>query len=98
MRHDGGLLIALGAGLGLLVSIFNFLSPVALFAPTTSVAWTPGEGLAVVATAILLVAGLVLGGSAKGGALVGFFIVGSLVGILGTGLAAGCSKARSCSR
>jgi hypothetical protein len=34
MRHDGGLLIALDAGLGLLVSMFDFLSPVALLART----------------------------------------------------------------
>jgi CubicO group peptidase (beta-lactamase class C family) len=46
MRHDGGLLIALGAGLGLLGSIFAFLSPVALLAPTSNVGWTPGVGLA----------------------------------------------------
>ena len=64
MRHDGGLLIALGAGLGLLVSIFNYFAPVALLAPTASVAWTPGALLAIAATAILLLAGLVLGGSA----------------------------------
>jgi hypothetical protein len=88
MRHDGGLLIALGAGLGLLISVFNFLSPVALLAPTTSVAWTPGAGLAVAATLVLLLAGLVLGGSTTNRALVGFLIIGSLLGILGTGLAA----------
>ena len=88
MRHDGGLLIALGAGLGLLVSIYNLLAPVALLAPTASVDWTPGAGLAVVATLILFLAGLVLGGSATNRGLVGFLIAGSLLGILGTGLAA----------
>jgi hypothetical protein len=88
MRHDGGLLIALGAGLGLLVSIYNFLAPAALLAPTSGIAWTPGAGLAVAATAILFVAGLVLGGSASNRVLVGFLIIGSLLGILGTGLAA----------
>ncbi len=88
MRHDGGLLIALGAGLGLLVSIWNYVSPTALLAPTVSIDGTPAAILAIVACAILFAAGLVLAGSASHPALVGFFMVGSLLGILGTGLTA----------
>jgi hypothetical protein len=86
MRHDGGLLIALGAGLGLAASVWNYFVPTALLAPTTSIAGTPAAILAVAACAILLVAGLVLAGSASHPGVVGFFMAGSLLGILGTGL------------
>ena len=80
-------LIALGAGLGPLVSIYNAFSPVGLLAPTSNVSGTPAL-LAIAATAILLVAGLVLAGTAPGRGLAAFFIIGSLVGILGTGFVA----------
>ena len=43
MRHDGGLLIALGAGLGLLVSICNYFAPTALLAPTSRRRRHPGR-------------------------------------------------------
>jgi len=88
MRHDGGLLIAFGAGLGLLVAIWNYFASTALLAPTTDVSHTPGALLAVAATAVLLIAGLVLGGSARNPWLVAFLVLGSLVGIVGTALAA----------
>ena len=88
MRHDGGLLIALGAGLGFLVSVYNYFVPVALLAPTSNVSGTPGAILAIGATAILCIAGLVLAGTAAGRGLAAFLILGSLVGILGTGLVA----------
>ena len=88
MRHDGGLLIALGAGLGLLASIWNYLAPTALLAPTTDVSHTPGALLAIAATAILLLAGLVLGGRPRGAGLTTFLVLGSIVGIAGTALAA----------
>ena len=88
MRHDGGLLTALGAGLGLLVSIFNYFAPVALLAPTSSVAGTPAALLAIAATFILLLAGLVLAGNAACRGLVAFLMTGALFGILGTALVA----------
>lgn len=88
MRHDGGLVIALGAGLGLVVSIYNFFAPAGLLAPLSDIAWTPGAGLMIFATAVLLLAGLVLAGPASNPLLVAFLVVGSLIGILGAGLAA----------
>ena len=88
MRHDGGLMIAFGAGIGCLVSIWNFFAPVAMLAPTTDVAGTPGAAVAIAATAILCLAGMVLAGTAAGGGLTLFLMIGALVGILGTGLAA----------
>jgi hypothetical protein len=94
MRHDGGLLIALGAGLGLLLSVYNYFAPTALLAPATSIAGTPAAILAVTACAILLVAGLVLAGSASHPALVGFLMAGSLVGILGTAFTARLIESR----
>ena len=87
MRHDGGLLIALGAGLGLLVSIWNYFVSPSLLAPTTDVSHTWGALLAVAATLILFLAGLVLGGSARHPALVTFLVLGCFVGILGTAFA-----------
>ena len=87
MRHDGGLLIAFGAALGLLLSIYNYFVPVALLAPTVDIAGTPAALLAIAATFILMIAGLVLAGR-HGSGVTGFFMVGSLVGILGTGFAA----------
>lgn len=88
MRHDGGLVIALGAALALAVAIYNYLSPVAFLAPQASVAGTPGAALVVFSTAVLAAAGLILGGRTGSRALVGFLMVGALVAILGTGLAA----------
>ena len=94
MRHDGGLLIALGAGLGLLVAIWNYFAPTALLAPTTDVSRTRGALLAIAATGILLLAGLVLGGSARNRGLVTFLVLGSLVGIIGTALTAWLLESR----
>jgi hypothetical protein len=88
MRHDGGLLIALGAGLGLLVSIYNYFAGSAFLAPTASIDGSPAAILAVVATAILMVAGLVLAGRASHRGLIAFLMIGALVGILGTSLVA----------
>ena len=88
MRHDGGFLIVLGSGLGLLVSIYNWFAPTALLAPTVSIAGTPAALLAVVACAILLVAGLVLAGRITHPVVIAFFIIGGILGILGTGLVA----------
>lgn len=79
--------MALGAALGLLVAIYNFLSPVGLLAPASNVAGSPGAGLVIFSTLVLTLAALVLAGSITNRALIGFLIVGSLVGILGTALA-----------
>ncbi len=87
MRHDGGLLIALGAGLGLLLSVYNYFAAAEFLAPTASITGTPAAILAIVATALLLVAGLVLAGS-HGPGTVAVFMVCALIGILGTGLLA----------
>lgn len=94
MRHDGGLLIALGAGLGLLVSLRNYFAAPALLAPTTDVSHTWGALLAVAATFVLLIAGLVLGGRPRNGALTAFLVLGSLVGIAGTALTAWLLESR----
>lgn len=87
MRHEGGMLMALGAALGLLVAVYNFFSPVGLLAPASDVAGTPGAGVAIFGTVALLLAGLVLAGSVANRALIGILIVGSFLGILGTALA-----------
>ena len=78
MRHDGGLLIALGAGLGLLVSLWNYFLTPALLAPTTDIAHTPAALLAIAATLVLFLAGLVLGGRPRGAALTTFLVLGAL--------------------
>ena len=88
MRHDGGLLIALGAGLGLLVSIWNYLAAPALLAPSNDVSHTWGALLAVAATLALFLAGLVLGGRPRSAALTTFLVLGCLVGIAGGALTA----------
>lgn len=88
MRHDGGLLIAFGAGLGLLVSIYNYFAPSAFLAPTVDISGTPGALVAIAATLILFVAGLVLGGAPRHPALVAFLVLGCIVGIAGTAFAA----------
>ena len=87
MRHDGGKLIALGAGLGLFVSTWNYIMPTGLFAPLSSVAGTPGAALMIFSTLCLLLAGIVLAGHRRGGFLIFFLLAGSLIAILGTGLA-----------
>lgn len=84
MRHDGGLLMALGAGAALAVSVWNFFAPVGLLAPTTAIAGTPAAGLAIAATLVLFLAALVLAGSASNPVLIAVLLVGMLVGILGT--------------
>ena len=94
MRHDGGLLIALGAGLGLLVSLWNYFAPTSLLAPATDVSHTPGALLAVAATLVLLLAGLVLGGAPRHVALTTILVLGTLVGIVGTALAAWLLESR----
>ena len=86
MKHEGGRLIALGSGLALLVSIYNYVRPVAFLAPDSAIAGTPAAALAIFATLCLLLAGLVLAGRARNFALILFFLVGSLIAILGTGL------------
>ena len=72
MRHDGGKLIALGAGLGLLVSTWNFVMPTGLLAPLSSIAGTPGAALMIFSTLCLLLAGIVLAGHRRGGFLIFF--------------------------
>ena len=94
MRHDGGLLIAFGAGLGLLASLWNYFASPSLLAPTTDVSHTWGALLAVAATLILFLAGLVLGGRPRGAALTTFLVLGSLVGIAGTALTAWLLESR----
>ena len=94
MRHDGGLLIALGAGLGLLVAIWNYFAAPSLLAPTTDVSHTWGALLAIAATLALFLAGLVLGGAPRHPALTAFLVVGCLVGILGTALTAWLLESR----
>jgi hypothetical protein len=94
MRHDGGLMIALGAGLGLLVAIWNYFASPSLLAPATDVAHTPGALLAVAATLVLFLAGLVLGGAPRHPALTAFLVIGTLVGIVGTALAAWLLESR----
>ena len=88
MRHDGGLLIALGALLGLGVSVYNFFAPTGLLSPDSHTAGSPGAGLVIFSTAVLFIAALVLAGSASNRLLIGFLIIGALIAILGTGLAA----------
>ncbi len=88
MRHDGGFLIVLGAVLGLAVALYDFFAPTVFLAPDSAIAWTPGAGLVVFSTFCLLVAGLVLAGRASNRILIGFLMVGALVAILGTALAA----------
>jgi len=94
MRHDGGLLIALGAGLGLLVSLWNYFLTPALLAPATDVSHTWGALLAVAATLALFLAGLVLGGRPRGAALTTFLVLGCAVGIAGTALTAWLLESR----
>lgn len=88
MGHDGGKLIALGSGLGFLVAVYNYFSPLSLLAPATSVDGTPGALLVVGATLVLALAGVALAGRRTHPALVAFLMIGTLFGILGTGLAA----------
>lgn len=81
-------MIAFGAGIGCLVSIWNFFAPVALLAPATDISGTPGAAVAIGATAILCLAGMALAGTAAGRGLTLILMAATLAGILGTGLAA----------
>ncbi len=87
MQLNGGLMIALGAGLALLVSIYNYFVSPALFAPTSDIAHTAGALVAILATLALFLAGLGLARRRPGAALTAFLVIGSLVGIAGTALA-----------
>lgn len=87
MRHDGGYMIALGALIALAVSIYNYVAPVSLFAPTASINGTPGAALVVFSTAVLLVFGLVLAGRTRSRGLIWFVAISALLAILGTALA-----------
>jgi hypothetical protein len=87
MRHDGGLMIALGAALALAVSIYNYFAPVGFLAPTASINGTPGAALVIFSTAVLMVFGLVLAGRSWGRGLVWFVAISALLAILGTALA-----------
>jgi hypothetical protein len=84
----GAWLIVLGALLGLAVSLYNYFSPVSLLAPDTGVARTPGAGLVILSTAILLAFGLILMGRGRGRGLRAFILFASMLAILGTGFAA----------
>lgn len=88
MRHDGGWIIAVGAGLALIVSLYNYFSPVGFMAPTSSIDGTPAAILLIAATTILTIAGAALAGSWRNAFLVGFLIVGCMIGIPGTAFAA----------
>ena len=88
LKRSGALLIAIGAALGLAVSIYNYFSPVGLLSPYSNTAGSAGALLVISSTAIMLVAGLVLATLPKSRALVLFALFGSLVDILGTGFAA----------
>lgn len=94
MRNIGGLVIAGGAGLGLAVSIWNFLVSPSLFEPTSDVAQTPAALVAVAVTLALLLAGLVLAGRRRGAALTAFLVVGCLAGIAGGALTAWLVESR----
>jgi hypothetical protein len=84
----GGRLIAVGALLGLGVSIYNFFAPVSLFAPASTIAGTPGAILVIVSTALLLLAGLVLASRVRSAAVRWFFGIAALLDIIGTTFAA----------
>lgn len=88
MRLNGGLLIGLGAGLGLVVSIYNYFASPSLLAPVSDISYSPGALVAIAATFVLFLAGLVLGGRPRSPALTTFLVLGSLVGIAGVALAA----------
>lgn len=88
MKRSGALLIALGAAIGLAVSVYNYFSPLGFLSPYSNTAGTAGALLVVGSTAIMLVAGLVLATLPRSRALVVFALLGCLVDILGTGFAA----------
>lgn len=84
----GARLIAVGALLGLGVSIYNFFAPVSLFSPTSTIAGTSGAILVIVSTALLLLAGLVLASRVRSSAIRWFFGIAALLDIIGTAFAA----------
>ncbi|MEM7464582.1 MAG: hypothetical protein AAF362_18075 [Pseudomonadota bacterium] len=88
MQRKGSWLIAIGAFLGLAVSIYNFFSPVAFLAPLSSVSWSAGAGLVIFSTFVLMLAGLVLVSKVTNRALVIFLLTGSLIDVFGTAFAA----------
>lgn len=88
MKRLGAWLIVLGSALGLVVSIFNYFSPVGLLAPLSDIAGSPGALLVIGSTAIMLVAGLVLLFAKRGGPLVILAAIGIPLDVLGTGFAA----------
>jgi hypothetical protein len=88
MKRRGAFLIALGAGLGLAVSIYNYFSPIGFLSPVSDTAGTPGALLVIGSTAIMLVAGLVLATEPRSRLLTWFAVIGCLIDIIGTGFAA----------
>lgn len=88
MKRSGALLIALGAAVGLVVSIYNYFSPVGFLSAYSNTAGTAGVLLVIGSTAIMLVAGLILATLPRSRSLVVFALAGCLVDILGTGFAA----------
>jgi hypothetical protein len=79
----GGYVVALSAILGTAISIYNYLDPM------SGIAGTPGAILVIVSTLILFFAGLILATDARRGAgFRAFFVVGTLLGIMGTAFAA----------
>jgi len=88
MRRAGAGLIAIAAAVGLAISVYNYLMPVSLLEPDSSVTGTAGALLVVASSAIILVAALVLAAGSGGRALRAFLVAGCLVGVLGTGFAA----------
>jgi hypothetical protein len=88
MKRRGAFLIALGAGLGLLVAIYNYFSPAGFLSPISDTAGTPGALLVIGSTAIMLVAGVVLAMEPRSRFLTWFAVVGCFIDIIGTSFAA----------
>ena len=88
MKLVGALLIILGSGLGLAVSIYNYLSPTGFMAPLSDTAGTPGALLVIVSTGLMLLAGLVLLFLPRLAVLAFIAVAGTLLAVLGTGWAA----------
>lgn len=88
MRRAGAGLIAIGSAVGLAISLYNYIMPINLLEPDSSVTGTAGALLVVASSAIILLAALVLAAGTGGRALRAFLIAGCLVGVLGTGFAA----------
>ncbi len=88
MTRLGALIIALGAAIGLVVSIYNYFISPGLFAPFSDVAGTIGGLLVIGSTALMLLAGLILAGLPRSRILTWIAIIGCLLDIVGTGFAA----------